>query len=362
MIYFDNEALEPVKKEVIDVIVEVLTNNYFNPNSIYEQGMESKRLISKSKEIISNEVGCDPDELVFCSSGSEANTMALMGAMKYYNKPHFITSTIGHPSITMNPYAKQIIKVDKFGRFDMEDVENIADEKLVSLAMSDTEIGVTQDIRLMSEIIHDKNGIIHSDLTGSLGKQKINLHSLGVDLAVFSGQKIGSSLGCSCLYIKDGINIEPLIYGHDSLRNGTPNVPSICAMAKAVELIDWNMVNVMKNNRDYFISKLLSNQNIKLNGSLEHRLPNNINITIENTLLNNQQIISLLNLHGFCCSAGSSCNSGSSEPSQTLMGIGLTEEQANKTIRLSLSTDNTIEEIDLFCKTLDGILNRFKCE
>jgi len=362
MIYFDNEALEQPSREVIDTVVDILTNHWFNPNSIYEEGLETKKQLFNAKEIIAKELNCSVDELIFCSSGSEAITTALMGVMKAYNKDYFITSTIGHSAVIDNPYAKTEIDVNEDGRFKIQDVYKVKKESIVALPMSDTEIGVTQNIKECSNIIHKKNGIIFSDLTGSFGKQKIDLKELGLDLAVCSSQKIAGMLGCAVLYIRDGIKIEPLIYGHNPLHNGTPNVAAICAMGKAVELLNWDAIGELKEKRDYFIDKLLSNDNITLNGSKDFRLPNNINITIDNINLDNQQLVAMMNAFGYCISAGSACNSGSKEPSKTLLAIGLTEGQANNTIRISLSNNNTYEEIDAFCNDLFGIMENFKKE
>lgn len=358
MIYLDNSAIERPRNEVIDIVLDVLHNHYYNPNSVYENGLESKRMIIRAKQIIADEIGCNEENLIMCNSGSEANTTALLGIIKHYGYMHFITSTIGHPSVIENPYAKKIITVDKDGRFNMDDISKIHD-KFVSLALADSEIGTVQDIKNITKILHKNNNIIHSDFTSAFGKIKINIKDLDVDLATFTSQKIGGILGSACLYVKPGISIEPLIYGHDSLHNGTPNTAAICAFGEAVRLFDWNEIKEIRKKRDYFIDNLLKNKNITLNGSYEYRLPNNINICINGINIDNQQLVTLLDMMRYCVSAGSACNSGSSEPSKTLLAIGLNENDANHSIRITLSNEITYENIDSFVKDLNNIIIQF---
>lgn len=358
MIYLDDAAIEQPKKEVIDAVTDILYNHWFNPNSVnYDQGIETRKLIDHAKNIIANELNCNESDLIFTSCGSESNTTALMGIMKKYKYDYFITSESEHSSITENPYAKFEITMTSDGRYDLNSIGKIKNS-LVAISMANSETGVIQDIKKIVSILHSNGNMVHVDAVACLGKEKINIADIEPDTLTVSAQKIGGILGCSVLYKSKDIDLEPLIYGHNGLRSGTPNVPAIVAMGKAVELIDWGAEEVLREKRDYLIDLLLLIDGITLNGSKEYRLPNNINICFHNTELYNQQIVSLLNMIGnVCCSSGSACNIGTKSPSKALLALGMSENDVNHSIRITLPCDITYSELDEFITIVRQCVN-----
>lgn len=356
-IYLDNSAITKPKKEVIKVVTDILNDQWYNPNSVYNKGLESKRIIEKSKAVIANELNCNSNELIMCSCGSEANTLALSGYITRNKCNHFITSNIEHTSIINNPYSICDINVNEYGEYLIDDIKNIYGS-LVCLSYANSEIGTIQNIKEIINILHQNNCIVHIDAVAAFGKIKIDVKDIDVDMLTITAQKIGGILGAACLYKKQNIELEPIIYGHD-IRSGTPNVPAIAGFAKAVELIDYKKEKILLNKREYLLNNILG-CNISLNGSKHNRLPNNINICIHNSKLNSQQLLSLLDLRGYEISTGSACNSGNKQPSKVLKAIGLSDEDANNSIRITISENNTYEDLDRFSYDLFNIIDIYK--
>ena len=372
MIYLDNAATTPVKKEVLDAIINTMQNCWGNPSSSYEFGLEPKRIIENARLAIANSINAEPDEIIFTSGASEANSLAIDGYLKYMENredeyPYFITSNVEHSSIPLFN-ADVTIGVDYYiGRVDTNALENkLSDmlrfsKKLVSVQAANNEIGIIQDIQTISRIAHKYNGIFHTDATQYYPYYKIDVKTMGIDMMSVSGHKFGCPKGIGFLYVKKGINLSPIIYGtqNNGLRGGTENVPYIAGLAKAVELLDYSKEKDLRDKRDYCLQKIYDldcTQNINLNGDFKNRLPNNINIRIED--VDAQMLIALLDLNGICVSAGSACHSYDAKPSHVLKAIGLSDKEAKESVRITLSEDTTYEEIDKFLDTLQMILTQ----
>lgn len=351
MNYLDNAALEKPKDDILEYISTILKNNWHNPNSIYDAGVKSKQLINQTKSIISKEINCDPEEIIFCSCGSEANALATVGYIRANNKETFITSTIEHASILENPYAKKIITVDKNGYFNMNIIETIHDS-LVSLQMANSEIGTIQDMKNIVKILHNNNCIVHTDAVAIFGKHKIDVSDLDVDMMTATGQKIGGILGGSFLYKKRNIKLEPIIYGHNTLRGGTPNVVAIASLGKAIKLFDYSSIS--STNRNYVYDYIVKNipDSYLIGASIEsgNRLPHNLYICFKGT--EGESLMILLDMNDIQVSTGSACTSGDLTPSTTLFAIGMNESDIHSCIRLTFSGEETTEELDYVCKTL----------
>lgn len=362
MIYLDNAAIHKPKIEVVQTVMDVLNNNWANASSTYEIGLESARIVQNTKEIIAKEINCNPDEIILTGSGSESNTLAIDGFLKANGERKFICSSIEHSSILNNPKAKKIVFCDNQGFYKMNWVKTIKDS-LVSLQMANSEIGTVQNIKEITKILHNNNCIVHTDAVAVFGKYPIDVKELGIDMLSATAQKIGGICGAAFLYVKKGIHLSSIIYGtqNDGLRGGTYNIPAIAAMGEAVKLITYN-IEETRSKRDYLLNKLLSINGVTLNGTddLDRRLYNNINICIHDTELNSQQLIAMLDMFGYCCSAGSACHSGSTEPSHVLMAIKMNREDALKSLRITISEENTYEELDMFYNDFKNILNSIK--
>ena len=351
MIYLDNAALVKPYKNVNDCVINILSNDWGNPNSIYQLGDRSKKLVDETKSTISKEINCKEDEIIFCSCGSEANALATVWYIRANNKEHFITSTIEHASILENPYAKKTITVDKDGYFNIDDIKSVHDS-LVSLQMASSEIGTIQDMKNIIKILHENNCIVHTDAVAVFGKKKISVKELDADMMTATGQKIGGILGGAFLYKKKNIKLEPIIYGHNTLRGGTPNVAAIASLGKAVENLDYS--SATSDNRDYVYDYIINNipNSYLVGASIEsgNRLPHNLYMCFKG--IEGESLMILLDMNDVQVSTGSACSSGSLDASDTLTAIGMDKKDIHSCIRMSFSGNETKEELHCVCEVL----------
>lgn len=358
MNYLDNAALEKPKYNILESVSTILENNWHNPNSIYDAGAKSNQLIIQTKSIISKEINCNPEEIIFCSCGSEANSLATVGYIRANGKDNFITSTVEHASILENPYARKIITVDQNGYFNMTDIKSIHDS-LVSLQMANSEIGTIQDIKNIIKILHDNNCIVHTDAVAVFGKIKIDVKELDVDMLTATGQKIGGILGGAFLFKKENIKIEPIIYGHNTLRGGTPNVAAIASLGEAIKLLDYSSISSA--NRDYVYKYIMNNiPDSYLVGAPigENRLPHNLYMCFRG--VEGESLMILLDMNGIQVSTGSACNSGNLTASTTLSAIGMNENDIHSCIRMSLSGREKKEDLNYVCSTLKECVEKLR--
>lgn len=356
---------------VINTMTKAMREYWQNPSSLY--ATDVKEEINKCRTNIAKFIGAKSDEIYFTSGASESNNWAIRGWddeiwLNTYKMANIITTRIEHKSI-LEVLDKgnlgaivEYCDVDEFGLINYESLERmliIQKNKpiLVSVGLANNEIGVVQDIKRISDLVHKYGGILHVDATQALPYIPINVVELGVDLMSASGHKLSSVLkGVGFLYKKNGINIQPLIYGsqESGLRGGTENVFGIIGLSKAIEYCDVGQeaIEEMCKKRDYFINLLESRFDCELNGDSYYRLPNNINVTFSQNITG-ESLLYMLDMSGIAISVGSACNSYSIEPSYVLKEIGLSDEQAMKTIRISLSNDITYEQIDYVVDEID---------
>ena len=370
MIYLDNAATTKVKQEVVEAMMPYLTEQYYNPSSLYGSAVKIKEDIEGARKIVGNFIKANGDEIYFTSSGSESNCWAISGFCHYWNtlkvRPAIITSTIEHKSIlecVKNMIADvYYVDVDKDGLIKLDTLSELLNDVslwglplLCSFQLANNEIGTIQDIKKISDIIWQHGGLLHVDAVQAFGQLPIDVDEMGIDMLSVSGHKIGCPKGTGFLYIKKGTTISPIIYGSqmDGKRGGTENVPYIMGMAKAVELCDIseNKIREMHSKRDYFIGCLEAKFGCKLNGS-QIRLPNNINITFPQNITG-ETLLYTLDISEIQIGVGSACNSQSIEPSYVLKAIGLSDEEAMKTIRITISDDITYEDIDYVISEID---------
>jgi cysteine desulfurase len=309
-------------------------------------------------------IGAKEEEIIFTSGSTESNNMVIRGFDDYYklNISTIITTPIEHSSIFKvleNCYLTSdvyLCEVDKYGFVDLEVLEELLEYKkegilLVSIGMANNEIGTVQDIKKISELVHSYNGILHVDATQALAHIPIDVNELGIDLLSASAHKIGGLKGTGFLYKRTCIELKPLIYGEQekNMRGGTENTIGIIALGEAIKHIEYNPMLVYK--RDYMLYRLENRFNCKLNGDLFERLPNNINVTFPD--VTGESLLYSLDLANIYISTGSACKGNSSEPSHVLKAIGLTEEEAMRTVRFTLPVDITFEEIDIVLEEID---------
>lgn len=380
MIYLDNAATTKPSKEIISDVTWCLENVWGNPSSIHTEGIKARRLLEQSREKVAKFINAEPDEIIFTASGSEANNLAIKGFLKANNMYDCIIITqIEHPSVYNTCtylFENEFYKIgfaplDNTGKVKVNRFKQLISELsyfdycFVSIMMSNNEVGTINDIKKIAQIAHYHTGIVHTDATQIIGQIPVDVKELGCDLLTFSGHKLGLPRGIGVLYKKKGINLSPIVHGgHQewNLHAGTENLANIYALGNQLERLSEKGYP-SNETRDYIYNKICEkckelNIEVQLNGDLIDRLPNNLSLTFKG--VNAETLITLLDMRGVCVSAGSACSSGQKEPSRTLKAIGLSDEDAFSTVRISICTDTTIDECDEFVRILGECLASLK--
>lgn len=357
MIYLDNAATTPICDAAKKAIIEHL-DDFGNPSSSYELGHKAKMLIEDARERIAKCINAEPDEIYFTSGGSEANTWALDGQIS------LLSSAIEHHSIRTN----YTLRVGDNGIISTDALNIYLSQwyaPIVSFMFINNEIGTIQPIKELAKTAHKYNDcLFHTDAVQAVGHIPIDVKDIGCDMLSASGHKFGSPKGVGFLYIKNSIKKAPLIYGgkqEQGIRGGTENALGIIAMAAALEDSINHMQErngIVKLNRNCLLGRLLRIDGVHLNGSLKHRVNSNINIRIDG--VKGEDVVAMCDQYGICISAGSACNEGTATPSHVLKAIGLTDEEALSSIRITLGHQNTEEEIDYVSDILPKIIKRLR--
>lgn len=395
--YFDNAATMQSEEEMIQDYASLCREYWWNPSSASQCSMETRQYIENvRKSILGHINGQENDKIIFTSGGTEANNLAIKGfcCEKY---THFLTtgkeldyrritpslfiSSLEHPSVT-NPavwlYEMRIansvnmVRCYDDGTLDLESLEEriryTQDTKFhpifASIMMANNELGSINDIKAISEIVHKYNGILHVDAVQAFSHMDIDVQKMGIDMMSVSGHKFGAPHGVGFLYVREGIDIAPLLHGggqEKGLRSGTEDAPSIIMMGEVIDRIYHNFDNDTRNVEycsKYLRECLQKNYNVKINSPVDG-LPNIINVTIYG--IDNEQLITNLDYFGGTqVSAGSACHAGIKKPSKVLKEIGLTEKEINNTIRISLNRNVTIDDIAEFLRILRNEIERLK--
>lgn len=368
-VYLDNAATTRPYRQVVDLMADVAYNHWGNPSSTYSLGDDTRQIIEKVRKQIANDINSDPSEIIFTSGACEANSLAYM-AGKYRWK---VSSKLEHKSLELiNKDYARLVENDEFGRISLGSLYNQftgaynANKKwFVTIQAANGEIGVIQNIKELSDLAHDFDVIFHTDATQLYPERQINVRAMGIDMMSISAQKFHGPRGAGFLYVKNGIDLEPIIYGSQEggLRGGTYNTAAIAGMGRALELTrQYNSSEYVQWLRNGLLEQLLKIPGTVLNGPPigAQRLVNNINITIDG--VDAEKLVTLCGLYGVYISKGSACNSYSPEPSSTLTAIGLTKEQSLSTIRLTLDELNTEAEINYAADIITTLVERIRKE
>lgn len=376
MIYLDNAATTKVDKEVYEAMEPYFQEFYGNPSSIYTFAGKSKKEIEDARRTVAEFIGAKPKEIYFTSGGSESDNWAVKGAAlaRQDKGKHIITSKIEHHAIlhTCEFLEKQgfevsYIDVDENGVIKLEELKKAIREDtiLISVMFANNEIGTIQPIQEIGEIAHEKGIVFHTDAVQAYGHVPINVDELHVDILSASGHKINGPKGIGIMYLRDSIKIEPLIHGgaqERGKRGGTHNTPGIIGFGKATQIAAGKMEERRAYEtelRDYFIEKVMKEvPYTKLNGHRTQRLSNNANFSFR--FIEGESLLIMLDRKGIYGSSGSACTSGSLDPSHVLLAIGLPHEIAHGSLRLTLSEDNTKEEIDYVVEQLKEIVDKLR--
>jgi cysteine desulfurase len=372
-IYFDHSATTPVLPEVVKVMDDCFTTYYGNASEPHSPGIKAREILEHSREIIGKSLGASSKEIVFTGSGTESDNLAIIGTAEAYKKKgnHIITSEVEHPAVHM-PLKKlarygfkvTYIPVDRFGMVDPSDIKKSITSKtiLVTIMHANNIVGTIQPIGEIGKILKEHSIIFHTDAVQTFTNIETDVNKLNIDLLSLSGHKIYGPKGVGALYIKKGTRIMPQILGggHErGIRSGTENIPGIAGLAKAAELGQRNLSDRIKKitkMRNYLTSGILSKiDEVRFNGHPSKRLPGNCNFSFK--YIEGESIVLKLDYAGIAASSGSACSSSSLKPSHTLVAMGLSNEEAYGSLRITLGFENTKEEIDYFLEVIQKIIS-----
>ncbi len=372
-IYADNAATTALSPKVLEAMMPYLTEVYGNPSSLYRIGSEAKDAVEAARANIARLIGAEnANEVYFTSGGSESDNWAIKGVcklLKSKGKNHIITSKFEHHAVLhvcealiKEGFEVTYLDVYSDGLVKPEDVKAAIKDTtaLVTIMYANNEIGTVQPIAEIGKICRDAGVLFHTDAVQAMGNVPVNVKDDCIDLMSLTGHKFHGPKGCGALYVRKGVRIANLIDGgaqERSRRAGTENVAGIVGLSKALELAVSTMDERAKRltkMRDRLIEGLLKIERSRLNGSLEHRLPGNVNMCFEG--IEGESLLLRLDLAGVSASSGSACTSGSLDPSHVLLSLGLPHEIAHGSLRLSFSDDNTEEEIDYLLEKIPQIV------
>ncbi len=355
MIYFDNNATTKINTRALELMNEIYKTP-FNNSSTHQLGQIAAKHVNQAKDKIANLLNSQNYQIIFNSGATESNNMAL----KAFENYHIITCSTEHLSI-LQPAQTQnatIINVDENGLIKLDELETTLknlDSKnfLVSIMLANNETGVIQPLKEIAKLTHQYGGLIHSDITQGVGKIKIDLEDINIDLASTSSHKINGPQGVGALLTRNGLQINPLMYGgtqEDGKRPGTSNIAGIVGFGESCKIAGEKLeiYQDTANLRDYLENQLqkIANDNVTIFSKSIKRLPNTSFFATKN--LDNQTLLMTLDLNNIAVSTGSACSSGVVKSSNTLKNMGINEKTAKQAIRVSLGQENNRQEIDKF--------------
>ena len=363
-IFLDNASTTRLRKEALDAMMPYLTESYGNPSSSHKMAKGPREAVKEARKKIADCLNASSSEIFFTSGGTESDNWALKsGAVSNPEKGrHVIVTAIEHHAIIesakwmeRNGFDVTFLPVDEFGLVDLKTLESAIreDTALVSVMTANNEIGTIEPIKEIGALCKEKGILFHTDAVQAFGHIHLDVKEMNIDMLSASGHKFGGPKGVGFLYVRKGIKLEPFMHGgaqENGERAGTTNVPGIVGMGVAAELsvaeIDEDTEYIQKL-RDHCIQRISSEiEGARLNGHPTQRLPGNVNFSFSGIGAMACGIPMLMNGNGMCVSTGSACAASSTEPSHVIMAIGVPKEMGNSTIRVTISRENTVEEID----------------
>ncbi len=372
LIYLDNAATTKTRPEVVEAMVPYFTEFYGNPSSVYDFSTASKKAVTEARETIAKALGAQTNEIYFTAGGSESDNWALVATAEAYESKgkHIITSKIEHHAVlhTCQYLEKRgfdvtYLDVDENGVVKLDELKKAIrpDTILISIMFANNEIGTIEPVREIGEIAKEHGILFHTDAVQAFAHVPINVDEYHIDMLSSSAHKLNGPKGIGFLYIRKGVKIRSFIHGgaqERKRRAGTENVPGIVGYGKAVELAMASLEERAKKEtelRDYLMNRVMAEvPYTRINGSRKDRLPNNVNFAFQ--FIEGESLLIKLDMAGICGSSGSACTSGSLDPSHVLLAIGLPHEIAHGSLRLTLSEENTMEEMDYVVEKIKEIV------
>lgn len=376
MIYLDNAATTKVNKKVLESMMPYFSEIYCNPSAAYRFATKGRIAIEEARNHVAKLIGASDMEIYFTSGGSESDNWAIKAVAESFSDKgkHIITTKIEHHAVLhtceyleRHGFDITYLNVDSDGKVRLDELKKSIREDtiLISVMTANNEIGTIQPVAEIGKIAHEKGILFHTDAVQAYGHIPINVDEMNIDLLSASGHKFNGPKGVGIMYIRKGVKIRSFIHGGSQERGrraGTYNVPGIAGLGTAAKLAMENMAKRAekeKELRDYFIDRISAEiPYTVLNGHREDRLPNNINFCFR--FVEGESVLIMLDQAGICASSGSACTSGAIDPSHVLRAIGLSDEMAHESLRLTLSYENTKEEIDTVVGELKRIVERLR--
>lgn len=375
-VYLDYASASPLDPRVLSAMQPYFTDNFFNPSAAYESARKVKAAIEQARNQVASIIGAKANEIVFTAGGTEANNLAIAGVMAAHPKSNMVISAIEHPSIyePAKDFSHKICPVDKDGRIKLNELAKLIDYQtvLLSIIYVSNEIGTIEPLKDAASLVSDirkerlKRGIslplyLHTDACQAANYLDLHPSKLGVDLMTINGGKIYGPKQSGLLFVKSGTQLKPIIKGgaqERDLRSGTENVPGIMGLAEALSIAQSNRKVSSEQTavlQHYFMDQLKSlSPKITINGSLSHRVANNVHATLKG--IDNEWLLIKLDQHGIMAAAGSACSASAQEASAVLKAIGLSDAEARNSIRFSLGRQSTKKDIDYTLKVLKKLM------
>lgn len=375
-IYLDNAATTAVSQPVMEAMLPYYMQVYGNPSSIHSTGRDAKKAVERARRQVAAALGCGAQEVYFTAGGSESDNWAIKGAAFAHQDKgkHIITTQIEHHAVLHTcqwletlGWEVTYLPVDAEGFVTAAQVENALrpDTVLVSVMAANNEIGTLEPIAEIGALCHARGVLFHTDSVQAVGAIPLDVEALQVDMLSLSGHKFHGPKGIGALYIRKGVKLDSLIHGGAQERGhraGTENLPGIVGLGKAIELAEENLAENAAR-MTFLRNRLMSGlqaaiPDMRINGTLEKRLPNNVNVSFSG--IEGEAVLLRLDLEGIAASSGSACTAGSLDPSHVLTAIGLSRDEAKGSLRLTLGTDTTQADIDEVVAKLPGIVENLR--
>lgn len=376
VIYLDNNATTRTAPEAVAAMLPYFSEYYGNASSIHKFGGRLAKVVEEGRAKVAAFLGADPSEIIFTSCGTEGDNAAILSALDVcpVRRRKIVISTVEHPAILnlgkdleRRGYTVVKIPVDSLGRLDMDRAREMIDEQtaVVSVMWANNETGNLYPVEALAELAHRAGALFHTDAVQAAGKIPFKLRDMNIDMLSVSGHKFHAPKGIGALYVRRGVRFRPFVVGGHQERGrraGTENVPYIVGMGVAAELAMANFEtenNYVRKLRDDLHNRLIAAiPSVRVNGDVEHRLPNTTNLSFE--YIEGESILMHMDIYGICASSGSACTTGSLEPSHVMRAMGVPYTAAHGAIRFSFSRYNTQEDVDTVVEVLPGIIEKIR--
>lgn len=375
-IYLDNAATTKTRPEVVEAMLPYFTEFYGNPSSVYEFATQNKKAVDDARASVAKVIGADTADIYFTASGTEADNWAIKAVVDAYEGKgnHIITSKIEHHAILhtceyLEKHGVEVtyIDVDENGILKLDQLEKAIRPTtiLITVMFANNEIGTIQPVKEIGEIAKKYNVLFHTDAVQAYGQVPIDVKALNIDMLSASAHKLNGPKGIGLLYIKKGVKIRSYIHGGGQERQrraGTENVPGIVGFGKAAEIALATMEE--RSNKEVKLKNILVKRIleevpfVRVNGDKNRRLPNNVNFSFQ--FIEGESLLIMLDMKNICASSGSACTSGSLDPSHVLLAIGLPHEIAHGSLRLTVSDDNTEDEMNYTVDRIKEIVEKLR--